>query len=437
MRTACRILAVITILLTLPLHAADCPTPNDFGGTVALSGNASKVTLKNPAKGGSAAKICLLTEGDLENNHTCSTADALTAAPTVVVGLCTAGKDNFNSNLTSDAIAAADAILVEFRPAEAGQTVKFLRVEAKDAAGKDLNPSPVTKVVATAGTPDFSTDSRYKVWLYTGYTYLRTKNDFKDGYPELLARFETRLFDDAIYLEQTDPAKFDRMRKHLCLKTDHCGFFPHFNVFRLYGETGLTGTTVASTSTSMTNPPVTTTTVTGVKQAFSGNVGLGYGWTLPVTTRPTLPGEAGDTNAFTILAVSRLGIVTVPGVDADTTKNIVAKPGTTAFNWSTGIRIENANLLRGKGGNFEGAYFEFGFGENEQFALKKVPRLRVDGLVPLPAGSDLVRFALRLQLDTTRPFNRKENSESNGEIRISGLFNIDLKELARRFGGGK
>ncbi|MEA2326211.1 MAG: hypothetical protein QOE68_1170, partial [Thermoanaerobaculia bacterium] len=368
-------------------------------------------------------------------NHTCSTADALTSAPTVIVGLCTAGKTNFNSNLTSDAIAAADAILVEFHPDEAGQTVRFLRVEAKDAAGKDLNPSPVTKIVATAGTPDFATDSRYKVWLYTGYTYLRTKNDFKDGYPELLARFETRLFDNAIYLEQTDSDKFDRMRKHKCLPSDECGFFPHFNVLRLYGETGLTGTTVASTSTTTTTPPVTTTTITGVKQAFTGNIGVGYGWTLPVTTRPALPGEVGDTNAFTILGVSRLGIVTVPGIDADAAKKIAAKPGTTAFSWSTGIRIENANLLRGKGGNFEGAYFEIGFGENEQFTLKKVPRLRVDGLVPLPAGGDLVRFALRLQLDTTRPFHPKENGESNGEIRISGLFNIDLKELARRFGG--
>ncbi|MGA8810354.1 MAG: hypothetical protein WB973_20980, partial [Thermoanaerobaculia bacterium] len=369
MRTACRILAVITILLSFPIYAADCPTPNDFGGTLALSGDVPKATLKNPAKGGSAASICLLTEADLESNHTCSTADALTTAPTVVVGLCTAGKNNFSSNLTSAGIAAADAILVEFRPTEAGQTVKFLRVEAKDPAGKDLNPSPVTKIVATAGTPDFSTDSRYKVWLYTGYTYLRTKNDFKDGYPELLARFETRLFDNAIFLEQTDLAKFDRMRKHECLPNDKCGLFPHFNVLRLYGETGLTGTTVASTSTTATTPPVTTTTVTGVKQAFAGNVGVGYGWTLPVTTRPALPGEVGDTNAFTILAVSRLGIVTVPGVDADATKNIAAKPGTTAFSWSTGIRIENANLLRGKGGNFEGAYFEVGFGENEQFTL--------------------------------------------------------------------
>jgi len=435
MRTACRIFAVLVVLLAFSVHAADCPTPNDFGGTIGLTGNAPKFTLKNPAKGGSAASVCLLTEGDLEKGHTCATADPLTAAPAVVVGLCTAGANNFNNNLTSAAIAGADAILVEFHPAEAGQTVRYLRVEAKDAAGKDLNPPPVTKVVATAGTPDFATDSRYKVWLYTGYTYLRTKNDFKDGYPELLARFETRLFDNAIYLEQTDHDKFERMRKHECLSSDNCGVFPHFNVVRLYGETGLTGTTVATTST--TPAAGTTTTVTAVKQAFTGSVGVGYGWTLPVTTRPAAPGEAGDTNAFTILGVSRLGIVTVPGVDADATKGIAAKQGTTAFSWSVGARIENANLLRGKGGNFEGAYFEIGIGENEQFARKKVPRLRVDGLVPLPAGSDLVRFALRLQLDTPRPFHPKENADTGGEIRISGLFNIDLKELARRFGGGK
>ncbi len=437
MRTACSILAVFIVLLAFPVYAADCPTPSDFGGTIALTGNSPKVTLKNPAKGGSAASICLLTEGDLEKGHTCTNADPLTAAPTVGLGLCTAGANNFNNSLTSAAIAGADAILVEFHPAEAGQTVRYLRVEAKDASGKDLNPPPVTKIVATAGTPDFATDSRYKVWLYTGYTYLRTKNDFKDGYAELLARFETRLFDNAIYLEQTNHDKFDRMRKHECIETDKCGLFPHFNVLRLYGETGLTGASVGSTSTSTTTPPVTTTTVTAVKQAFTGNVGVGYGWTLPVTTRPALPGEVGDTNAFTILGVTRLGITTVPGVDADATKNIAAQPGTTAFSWSIGTRIENANLLQTKGGNFEGAYFEIGIGENEQFERKKVPRLRVDGLVPLPAGSDLVRFALRVQLDTARPFSPKENVDTGGEIRISGLFNIDLKELARRFGGGK
>jgi len=31
--------------------------------------------------------------------------------------------------------------------------------------------------------------------------------------------------------------------------------------------------------------------------------------------------------------------------------------------WSNGTRIENANLLQTKGGNFEGVYFEIGVGE--------------------------------------------------------------------------
>jgi hypothetical protein len=406
-------------LCVLPMRAA-CPTGSAYPpGGIMLT---AKITapdmfrLTNEAHGKAKAKLCMLTESDVVNGHTCANPDPLSAPSPLSIGLCTNGNANFNPTLTSDEIVAADQILVQFSPTEAGETKRTLRLEvtkADDTA--DFNR--MYTIVGTAGVPDFAKDSRYKLWLYTGYTYLRTKSDFKDGYPEILARFETRLYDQRIFMKKHDRAQYDKIVNHEVNNCRH--LVPCFPILRLYGETGLTGTTVQSGSGNDPN-----TAAPKVKQAFEGSFGIAPGVTLPVTTENSQQ----DTNAFSVLFPLRLGIITVPGVDAQGTT--AAIPGRTAFNWSGNLRIENES-----GGNFEGTYFELGVGESEQFTRKKVPRLRADGLMPLNSGSTLFRFAMRLQLDTTSPFNKKENVEPGGEIRISILFNMDLKELARRFSG--
>ncbi|MEA2236296.1 MAG: hypothetical protein QOC81_1020 [Thermoanaerobaculia bacterium] len=406
-------------LIALPTYGADCPKALDYPANgVEVTDTNPRFNLKNPAKGGTTAAICLLTEEDLRNGHQCSNRDAVTEAPLLTVGLCNAGTDDFGA-LPASAITGADAIIVLFRPLGPIVTTQYLRIEATDAQGTALDPVPVYKIVARAGVQDFAEDPRYKLWIYTGYTYLRTKADFRDGFPELLARYETRLYDEGIGIKTADPARY-RLMTEPALHCSDCGRFPHFRILRLYGETGLTGTAVVNTNGQQ---PATTP----VRQAFTGSVGAGWGWTLPIATD-----KRGATNAFSILAIARLGILTIPGLDADSTATppIVATSGKTAYNWMLGYRIENES-----GGNFEGKYFELGLGESEQFSRKKVPRLRADLFVPFPGDNKLFRFATRMQFDTPTPFNKKENADPGGEIRISLVFNIDARELTKRLGG--
>jgi hypothetical protein len=418
MRYANLLLALLLVCLAVPLQAITCPSgPATDPTTITINATAADPSpmfvLNNPANAKANATACLLTEADLKAGRTCSSTDreTFTTPPSLTLGVCTAGATNFSS-LGGDAFKNANTILLSFTPRAPGRVHQYLLVQADSF-------TQTYEVTAIAGVPDFAHDSRYKVWLYTGYTYLRSKSDFQEGYPELLARFETRMYDGRIAMKIADPARYAQMISGKC--TD-CGTFPHFKVMRLYGETGLTGAAVTTTTT---DPNVQTT---NVRQAFAGSFGLGWGWTLPVAVE-----NSGDTAAFSLLGVARLGVVTIPGVDADpnATPAVLATPGKTAFNWVAGGRLENEN-----GGNFEGAYFELGLGESEQFTRKKVLRLRADGLIPLSSGDNkLFRFAARLQLDTARPFHQKQNDDPGGEIRVSILFNMDLHELADRLSG--
>jgi hypothetical protein len=427
MRSTKLAVALVLVSLALPLHAADCPAGSD-PTTITLDASAADPSptfvLNNPAKDKTDATACLLTEADLKAGLTCTSTDRETfnTPPTLTLGVCTAGVNNFSS-LGGDAVKNANTILLSFTPRESGRVHQYLRVEADSF-------TRTYEVTATAGVPNLALDSRYKVWLYTGYTYLRSKGDFQDGFPELLARFETRLYDEGVAMRQLHHDIYTKMINHECddakvttcpCGTGKCGGIPKFGVIRLYGETGLTGTAVVAGDDNNTSASST-------KQSLEGSFGVGFGVTLPVTVD-----QAGDTHAFTILSVSRLGVNTIPGVDADpnATPPVTAVDGKTAFNWFTGVRIENEN-----GGNFEGTYFELGAGESEQFSRKKVARLRADGLIPLSSASNaLFRFALRLQLDTARPFHPKQNDAPAGEIRVSILFNMDLHELSKRLGG--
>ncbi|HEX7678260.1 MAG TPA: hypothetical protein VF713_09060, partial [Thermoanaerobaculia bacterium] len=276
------------------------------------------------------------------------------------------------------------------------------------------------KVTVNSSVPDYASDARYKLWVYTGYTFMRSQNNFSDSYAELLVRVETRWVDERIAFKQ----KQDHPPPgYTAPKTPPTAF----GIVRIYGEAGLTGTTAAATGGAGNQ-----TTIGGVSQAFGGNFGLGFGYTRLVShLQPT------DTSAFSVLFVPRLGMTSHPAATG-------ADPNSafTAFDYSANIRIENEPSLddKVKAGNFEGAYSEFGVGESEQFSRKKFPRLRYDGLLPIPGGTDLFRFALRLQINAPRPFTSKKPDPTDNlanEIRISALFNIDLLQLGKRIAGNK
>jgi len=79
------------------------------------------------------------------------------------------------------------------------------------------------------------------------------------------------------------------------------------------------------------------------------------------------------------------------------------------ISWSIGTRIENANLLQTKGGNFEGAYFRSESAKTSSSHGRKVLVSAWTVLCPcLPAAISFDRSAL--QLDTARPFHPKEIS---------------------------
>jgi hypothetical protein len=341
----------------------------------------------------------------------------------------------------------AEAIVIRFVPNDSGSFARYLRLTWKESGQEKTQ---TYKVTGNAGIPDYAKDARYKIWAYTGFTFLRSQNDFSDSFAELLLRVETRWTDARIAMKHNQPDLYEKIINRGTRCNDDptpdgpitlgsgvprkCGS-ASFGIVRLYGEAGLTGTTASSTG-------ATVGTIGGAQESFAGGFGVGFGYTRLVTF---LRDE--DTSAFSLLFVPRLGIKSVPAQ--------TGKPETafTAYDYSANIRIENEPRLYSKldpddkikAGNFEGAYFEFGFGESEQFSRKKFPRLRVDGYLPIPSNSDLFRFAMRLQVDAPRPFATaktdstvtppKPRDNLGNEIRISALFNINLLELGKRMAG--
>jgi hypothetical protein len=385
------------------------------------------------------------------------------------------------------ALASAETIIIRFVPNEVGSFVRYLELQWNKPDDAKVTIKRF-KVTGNASVPDYASDSRYKLWAYTGYTYLRSKNNFKDSFAELLTRFETRWLDERIAMMKHHPNSYaaavrsgrrcdgirtrdsryvNKLRKRvqvlseraekskdpddiqdlaaaneqLASAEDQDCPTAKFSIVRIYGEAGLTGTAAVATASPDTPNQ---TTIGGITRAFSGSAGFGIGKTVLVSSvRST------DTSAFSAMGVLRLGMITVPGATdsqgnplKDDKGNPLPDSSFSAFSYTLSFRLENEPSLddKLKAGNFEGAYAEIGFGESEQFSRKKYPRLRFDGLLPIPSGSDLFRFALRLQIDAARPFAKgKSDQPSNlaNEIRISALFNMDLLQLGRRIAGNK
>ncbi|MEA2570841.1 MAG: hypothetical protein QOI24_2842 [Acidobacteriota bacterium] len=444
---------LLVFLISAIAHGQGCSTTAPTNNVVNLTARQTTTdmsTFVNPMAGKAvvkdSAKVSWLTEPQFLSGTAASS--VATGHFPLTIGYCTTdagGKADVKFPIVGidpQQLAATPALALQFAPTEASNGepfVRYLKLEwsesaalpaGKPPAATDTPHSVAYKVVAIAGVPDFASDSRYKLWIYTGYTYLRSKDDFKSGYPEMLLRTETRWQDQRIYMKHYKPVEYAKIVDTGCMvdtrdSNGNCPKwkYPAFQILRLYGDMGLTGTTVVANSAGGS-------TLGDIKQTFAANVGVGYGKTVLVSTlKPT------DTSAFSAMFVARLGMITIPGSTDAATGTVTDGRG--AFNYSANLRIENEPSFRDdgiRGGNFEGAYFEIGIGESEQFSRKKFPRLRADGLLPIAGGSDLFRFATRLQIDAPRPLARQKDGGDNlaNEIRLSIVFNIDLLELGKR-----
>jgi hypothetical protein len=337
-------------------------------------------------------------------------------------------------------LTASKAFVIRYAPAVKDETNTFLRAEwnVVKKKGATLNEAqtaalanPIARhrtfrLIGHAGVERFDEDSRYKLWLYTGYTFQSSKNDFSDSYPEVRFRAETRIVDALMAMEQRDRPRYLGLLKTglNCAPEDSKKCRRRwFDTVRIYGEGGLTSVNVENTNMG------TTVASKRARQTFDGNFGIGYG------TEIVVPAHDNDTNRFAVLAIARFGVTSIPGAAAEpnATPPKAAGDTTIGFEDMFGIRVENDN------GHFEGAYFETGFGESEQYTGKKSPRWRVDGFLPMNKPGGLFRVAGRIQLDRHSPLSDissipADKKPSNADVRISVLFNIDLKQLTNRLG---
>lgn len=470
------------MVIALPAMAEDCAKsdyPKDGIVLQSTGGGPAEFRLKNPIQpladdqkskiDDKSIKVCWVTEQELLNATPCEKATIPSTPLPVVLGTCSVSADKPVDEFPATGfdparLKTAQALVIRFTPTEPVQVSRYLRVQWKLKENATPIPSVESpllyKVTTNAGAARLDEDSRYKLWLYTGYSFLRSSNDFSDSYPELRLKVETRLADERLAMRVHDPARYARIvaaNKYcpaetgpatvtvddktkitgsdlLIVKTENgetrttpvppagtCTGRPTFKILRLYGETGLTNVSPAATTAD-------TVATVRTNQAFDGSFAIGYGRTLLVS--PALPS---DTNAFSFQVLYRLGITSLPKrTVTDGDNQPTTFPGEVRYGHYLGARVEN------EGGHFEGAYTEIGIGQSDQFTIKKLPRMRIDALLPVNDPGNLIRIAGRVQFDTARPFakvkkNGLENS-NQGEIRISLLFNFDLKELAHRLG---
>jgi hypothetical protein len=499
----CVALSLVTVIASGTAAAADSPSSNVCGTSplgagdsieMTAIGGEAKYSLQNPIPNGAKS----INAGWLTEQLLMQPNASAPAQPTpdlkpfpFTLGFCGPDPNDPSKPLTKyfvfgsklDELASAEKIVINFVSNEAGKFERYLELTWKADDKPETKPTMKRyKVTVNSGVPDYANDSRYKLWAYTGYTYLRSQNDFKDSFAELLLRFETRWSDARIALKHNHPDIYaeaartghrcdsfdeDKWQKKKCLlcrifgsligpqPTDSAAKpkkpnFPDdcpaatFGIMRIYGEAGITGTTATAAGSTPSN-----TTIGGTTEGFAGSTGIGFGRTRLVTAiRPT------DTRAFSYLFVPRLGINSIPaatdanGKPLTDDKGKLISPAFTAFDYSASFRIENEPILLDdtlQAGNFEGAYSEIGVGESQQFTHKRFPRLRFDGLLPVPGGSDIFRFAIRLQVDAPLPFSNRKTytvdkittDNMGNEIRISALFNIDLLALGKRIAGNK
>src|SRR4051812_733672 len=101
------------------------------------------------------------------------------------------------------ALASAETIIIRFVPNEVGSFERYLELQYNNATDQQGTKPAIKRydVIGNAGAPDYANDARYKIWAYTGFTFLRSQNDFSDSFAELLLRVETRWTDARIAMK--------------------------------------------------------------------------------------------------------------------------------------------------------------------------------------------------------------------------------------------
>lgn len=289
---------------------------------------------------------------------------------------------------------------------------------------KANNTEVVRHYIVAASVPGEDENRRYFLNLYGGAAYLYSAQNFGQSFPEVQVAVETRFVED--FLAKRPAFTFG---KHMA----------YWSV-RGYAEAGLTSTSVATGATDAGSS--TLSAVTGSK-AFVGSVALGAGFNIPVapfTCHPAL------TCRFSFQALARLSVTSIPIENTALTGTL---PTGTLF----GVRIQNEN------GHFRGAYLETGFGQSDSFVYQRSARWKTDTFIPF-TDSGVARLALRVIVDRpsfifanlnddfevtkvdaqgkTIVVTSKEESHRlirGGEIKISLLVNVDIRDLFHLLGG--
>lgn len=305
---------------------------------------------------------------------------------------------------------------------EARDESVVLRVEWNDQITLDEKRF---KQYAIRGRAGPSATYRHRLSLYLGASYLYSEGDFGETFPEVRMLVETRPVDKYLFCRRATAAA---RKKEGC---DDKLLWPNF---RVYGDVGLTSAAAQDVKAGEAGALKGT-------RAFDGSMSLGIlGFTFEV------PSDPHDTRVFSVMPIARIGITSLPIEDA-------AEGGpeieTLPFSDFFGLRFENED------GHFAGAYFEFGFGQSNQFPLQKTNRLKAEAFVPF-AEPGTIRLAARLQVDRPSPFGGR-NSEKyvrdssgqpveegrarqligQGNIRITLMFNVDARRLFDVIGATK
>jgi len=463
MRNA-RYAALFACLLTTTVHlfATECSKtlPPKEGITLnGTTGHAVTYEFANPAKKADTSNdpakqaepvptikdftFCWLSEEEMQAGKTCAQATGLAPSPTIAVGRCTQKGTGADATTTIDypqfgsagtVFSEAKSLIVSYTPGTTSkEDPRYLRLEWKAKTGEVEKPDlRVYRVSFLSSPPDLALDPRFKLWLYTGYAFLYSKKDFADSFAEIRLHSESRWADGLQRIKARNQAGYAQLMRDG--SRDPSIGWTDLLTFRSYGEVGLSSTsaTTVADANAQASPKA--------RRAFDIGYGLGFGKTWVVAVEnPDI-----NTNAFSTLLVARASHVSIPGQDEVKDGNTVVTPATKSvirFRSAFGVRVENET------GHFKGSYGEVAWGESSDFELQKSSRAKFDGYLPFN-DPGLLRVAARLQVDIPSVFAKlnpdrgttpAEKSASHeairaGDVKITILFNIDVRDLFHRLG---
>ncbi|HVN31606.1 MAG TPA: hypothetical protein VMT45_06430 [Thermoanaerobaculaceae bacterium] len=318
--------------------------------------------------------------------------------------------------------AGSESLLITYKPrGGAGQKDQaYLQVEWRTDRASESASQTDTYLVTGAVTP--GEDERFRLSMYLGGTYLYSRQNFGQAFPELRLIVQTDYRDDRLrreYCRQVpQPSDCQKESDQKLLKKTQ-GFF----TFRGEGDLGLTSTSALSSS----SQTPTAKSFSGSK-SFDGHFMLGVGWTYDLATKT----PDTDLSRLLVLIYARIGVISLPDVPADLKPLMEPLP----FDDSFGLRFQN------EAGHYRGGYFELGVGQSNAFVYQKTKRLKADAYLPFNQPND-VRLAARLEIDRPWPFGALNNlayipndstttateRRGAGDIKIGLLLNIDIGKV--------